>query len=49
MSGAVVVPLRLDRPPLEALEVAAHADRLRFSELWMGEMLTFATTNGARA
>lgn len=38
---AAVLPFWLDRPPAEALEVAAHADRLGFHELWVGEMLHF--------
>ena len=41
MTLAVVVPLWFDRPPLEALEVARHADRLGYEELWIGEMVTF--------
>lgn len=41
MSTAVVLPYWLDRPPLEALEVAAAAEELGFEELWVGEMMTF--------
>jgi probable F420-dependent oxidoreductase len=38
---AVVIPFWLDRPPLEALEVAHNAERFGFRELWIGEMVTF--------
>ena len=38
---SVVTPLWQDRPPEDNLEVAAEADRLGFSELWIGEMATF--------
>jgi probable F420-dependent oxidoreductase len=41
MQLSVVTPLWQDRPAAENLEVAAHADRLGFSELWVGEMATF--------
>ncbi|MHB8671030.1 MAG: LLM class F420-dependent oxidoreductase [Acidimicrobiales bacterium] len=41
MSTGVVLPYWPDRPPLEAMEVAAAADRLGFEELWVGEMATF--------
>lgn len=36
-----MIPFWLDRPPLEALEVAAVADGLGYDELWIGEMLHF--------
>ncbi len=38
---AVVLPFWLGRPASEALEIAREADRLGFSELWIGEMATF--------
>jgi probable F420-dependent oxidoreductase len=41
LSSAVVLPFWLDRPVLEALEIAANADALGFDELWVGEMATF--------
>ena len=41
MPAGVVVPFWLDRPPEEALEVAANASRLGYAETWMGEMLHF--------
>jgi probable F420-dependent oxidoreductase len=41
MQLSVVTPLWQDRPAAENLEVAAHADRLGFSELWIGEMATY--------
>jgi len=39
--AGVVIPFWLDRPAAEAAEIALLADRLGFSELWMGEMLHF--------
>lgn len=41
MPFGVVLPFWLDRPPEEALEIAANASRLGYSEIWMGEMLHF--------
>src|SRR6266404_3185341 len=41
MDLAVVLPYWLDRPPLEAVEIARTADGLGFGELWVGEMMTF--------
>lgn len=41
MSRAVVLPYWLDRPALEALEIASAAAELDFDELWVGEMMTF--------
>lgn len=41
MELSVVAPLWQDRPASENLEVARHADRLGFKELWMGEMATY--------
>ena len=38
---SVVTPLWQDRPAAENLEVARHADRLGFPELWIGEMATY--------
>ncbi len=40
MSG-VVLPFWLDRPALEAVEVARVADDLGYDELWMGELYHF--------
>ena len=43
MDAKLTVSLGLwqDRPAREALETAALADRLRFPELWIGEMATY--------
>ena len=41
MSIAVVLPYWPDRPPLEALDIAAAAERLGYDEVWVGEMATF--------
>jgi len=41
MQLSVVTPLWQDRPAAENLEVAKSADRLGFTELWIGEMATF--------
>jgi probable F420-dependent oxidoreductase len=41
MPAGVVLPFWLDRPPGEALEVAANAAQLAYPEIWMGEMLHF--------
>ena len=41
MSAGAVLPFWLDRPPEEALEVAANAARLGYPEIWIGEMLHF--------
>lgn len=41
MLDAVALPLWLDRPPREALEIAAIVDDLGVGELWVGEMATF--------
>ena len=41
MQLSVVTPLWQDRPAAENLEVAKCADRLGFTELWIGEMATF--------
>lgn len=53
MRYSVVAPLWQDRPASDNLEVALTADRLKFSELWIGEMATydafaFATAAGLR-
>jgi probable F420-dependent oxidoreductase len=37
----VALPFWLDRPAGEALDIARAADRLGYSELWVGEMATF--------
>ena len=37
----VVLPYWPDRPPLEALHIAALAERNGYDELWVGEMATF--------
>ncbi len=39
--AGAVLPFWLDRPPAEALEVAANASRLGYPEIWIGEMLHF--------
>jgi len=41
MTTAIVLPYWLDRPALEALEIAANADKFGAGELWIGEMMTF--------
>ena len=45
MSGSlvdsVVNPLWLDRPALEAVDVAVEADRLGYTRMWIGEMATW--------
>lgn len=41
MKLSVVTPLWQDRPAGENLEVARNADRLRYPELWIGEMATY--------
>ncbi len=41
MNLGVVMPYWLDRPLLEAVEIAEHADRLGYGSLWVGEMMTF--------
>lgn len=51
---AVVAPFWLDRPELEALDVALEASRSSFETMWLGEMATFdafalATAVGLRA
>lgn len=53
MKLSVVTPLWQDRPASENLEIAMNADRLGFSELWIGEMATydafaFATAAGQK-
>ncbi|MFD9697707.1 LLM class F420-dependent oxidoreductase [Lentzea sp. NPDC059081] len=53
MSIGVVTPFWLDRPPLEALDIAVAADEAGFRTLWIGEMATFdafalATAAGLR-
>jgi probable F420-dependent oxidoreductase len=37
----VVVPFWLDRPDVEALDIAVKADGLGFRTMWIGEMVTF--------
>nr|WP_042179694.1 LLM class F420-dependent oxidoreductase [Kibdelosporangium sp. MJ126-NF4]CEL13974.1 L-fuco-beta-pyranose dehydrogenase [Kibdelosporangium sp. MJ126-NF4]CTQ88343.1 L-fuco-beta-pyranose dehydrogenase (EC 1.1.1.122) [Kibdelosporangium sp. MJ126-NF4] len=37
----VVIPFWLNRPDLEAVDVAEQADRLGYRTLWIGEMVTF--------
>lgn len=49
MKLSVVTPLWQDRPPGENLEVATNADRLGFTELWIGEMATFDAFSFATA
>lgn len=41
MRIAAVVPYWLDRPPMEALEVARAAESAECTEIWVGEMVTF--------
>lgn len=41
MAAGVVIPFWLERPPEEALQVAALAEDLGYPELWIGEMLHF--------
>ena len=41
MKLSVVTPLWQDRPPAENMDVARHADRLGYPELWVGEMATY--------
>lgn len=53
MKLSVVTPLWQDRPAAENLEIAINADRLGFTELWIGEMATydafaFATAVGCK-
>ncbi len=43
MKLSIVTPLWQDRPCAENLEIAINADRLGFSELWIGEMATYDT------
>ena len=38
---SVVLPYWLDRPALEAIDIARSAAFLGYSELWVGEMMTF--------
>jgi probable F420-dependent oxidoreductase len=50
----VVAPFWLDRPAVEALEIAVEASRNGFDTMWLGEMATFdafalATAVGLRA
>jgi probable F420-dependent oxidoreductase len=50
----VVAPFWLDRPELEAVEIAVEASRSGFETMWVGEMATFdafalATAIGLRA
>jgi probable F420-dependent oxidoreductase len=49
MKLSVVTPLWQDRPASENLEVAVHADRLGYTELWIGEMATFDAFSFATA
>lgn len=49
----VVIPFWLDRPDIEAVDIAMAADRLGYETLWIGEMVTFdafalATAIGSR-
>jgi probable F420-dependent oxidoreductase len=41
MLTAAVLPYWFDRPPLEALQIAAAAEDCGLDELWIGEMMTF--------
>lgn len=41
MPSGVVIPLWLDRPPLEAIEVGHTAEAHGYPEIWVGEMLHF--------
>lgn len=41
MTISVVTPLWQDRPAMENVEIARNAERLGYSELWIGEMATF--------
>ncbi len=40
-SLSVVLPYWLDRPPLEAIDIARNAAAAGYGELWAGEMMTF--------
>jgi probable F420-dependent oxidoreductase len=46
---SVVTPLWQDRPATDNMEVAVAADRLGFSELWVGEMATYDAFSFATA
>jgi probable F420-dependent oxidoreductase len=37
----VVIPFWLDRPDVEAVDIAVTADRFGYKTLWIGEMVTF--------
>lgn len=41
MKLAAVIPFWLDRPSIEAIEIAKTADAAGLEELWVGEMVTF--------
>ncbi len=41
MTISVVTPLWQDRPAMENVEIARNAERLGYTELWIGEMATF--------
>ena len=41
MTISVVTPLWQDQPAMDNVEVARNAERLGYSELWIGEMATF--------
>ncbi len=41
VSLSIVLPYWLDRPNLEAVEIATSADAAGFGALWVGEMMTF--------
>ena len=49
MKFSVVTPLWQDRPAAENMDVAIHADRLGYDELWIGEMATYDAISLATA
>lgn len=49
MKFSVVTPLWQDRPASENLEIAKLADKLGYSELWIGEMATYDAFSFATA
>ncbi len=49
MKFSVVTPLWQERPAAENMEVAIHADRLGYEELWIGEMATYDAISLATA
>ena len=49
MKFSVVTPLWQERPAAENMDVAIHADRLGYEELWIGEMATYDAISLATA